>query len=476
MHPDKTALIFIKQDGSHDLLTTGQLERWANRVARRLSEYDVVPGKFVAIHFPNCLEHVVATLAIYKLGACPMPLAYRLPDSERDAMIQLASPVAIFSDVEALSGISRDEMRQIQNSDRYLDSSLPDAIPQPFKAIASGGSTGTPKLIVSPLAFYFPPESHPFALLMGIASEDVFYSPGPLYHNQAFLFTQIALFAGATAIINEKFDADRCLNAIHELAPTIVSVVPTMMLRMARSEFFQKCNFASIKRVWHMAAPCPEWVKQIWLEKIGAEKLYELWAATENTGIAVITGSEWLERKGSVGRGFNTEIRILDEKRRQLPCNEVGEIFTRFAKGGAQYCYLGAKPLETLEDDFASVGDLGYVDDEGYLFLTDRRTDLIISGGANIYPAEVESVILQMPGVADVVVIGLKDDDLGRRVHAVIQTIAGEDAPSFEELSVYVKANLSLYKAPKSYEILEALPRDEAGKIRRSKLRDERGG
>lgn len=119
---------------------------------------------------------------------------------------------------------------------------------------------------------------------------------------------------------------------------------------------------------------------------------------------------------------------------------------------------------------------MGYVDGEGYLFLADRRTDLIISGGANVYPAEVESVILQMPGVADAVVIGLKDDDLGRRVHAVIQASAGENAPSFEALNAYVKANLAAYKAPKSYEILETLPRDEAGKIRRSKLRDERDG
>ena len=236
VHPNKVALIFVNQDGRHDLLTAAELESWANRLAYRLSEYDVRPGKFVAIHFPNSLEHIAATLAIYKLGGCPMPLAYRLPDSERDAMIELASPVAIFSDVEALLGISRDEMRKIRHVDRYSDSPHSDVIPQPYKAIASGGSTGTPKLIVSPSAFYFPPDSHPFAELMGITSEDVFYSPGPLYHNQAFLFTQIALFAGATAIINEKFDADSCLDTIDTLKPSIVNVVPTMMLRMARSE------------------------------------------------------------------------------------------------------------------------------------------------------------------------------------------------------------------------------------------------
>lgn len=471
--PDEIALIVERWEGGDEQLSWRQLEQWANRLAHCLAERAVGPQSFVVINLPNGIEHIVAAQAVYKLGACPMPISYRMPAAERDQLIALASPTAVISDALDLKGITRSQMRSL---DRYPVTPPPDAIPQPFKAIASGGSTGKPKLIVSPGAFNYPIDGHPFAALLGLADGDRLYSPGPLYHNQAFLFTHVALFVGASAVLNEKFDADRTLSAIERYRPTVLNVVPTMMLRMLRVSAFATCDFDSLHRLWHLAAPCPDWVKRGWIDRIGASKVCELWSSTEITGITVIDGHEWLQRPGSVGKGFQTEIRILDAERRPVAPLEVGEIFTRAFGGPPQYKYLGASQLELIDDDFASVGDLGYLDADGYLYLADRRVDLIITGGANVIPAEVEAILTQHTGVRDAAVIGLKDDDLGRRVHALIEPENFITPPSQEELDCHMRKHLASYKVPRSYEIIEALPRDEAGKIRRSKLRDERGG
>jgi bile acid-coenzyme A ligase len=249
-----------------------------------------------------------------------------------------------------------------------------------------------------------------------------------------------------------------------------------MMSRMLRAPGLASADLGSVRSMWHLAAPCAEWVKRGWIELLGASRVNELWAATELSGVTLINGEQWLEHPGSVGRGWNTEIRILDAKRQPLPTGEVGEVFSRFAGGPAQYRYLGVPALETVEGDFTSVGDLGYLDAEGYLYLADRRVDLIITGGANVVPAEVESVLTQHPAVRDAAVIGLKDDDLGRRVHAIVELVTGADTAVLAELDQHMRKQLAGYKVPRSYEVMPALPRDEAGKIRRGQLRDERGG
>ena len=470
----RVALIVSKVDGSTEQLTRGALEGWSNRIARRLRAQvpDIGPGAFVAIHLPNGVEHVVATLAIFKLGACPMPVSHRMPAAERDGLLGLGKPVAIFSDAPELAGISRAAMR---DADYYSELPPADAVPQPFKAIASGGSTGKPKLIVSPGAFAFPVGGHPIAGLLGLGPEDRLYSPGPLYHNQAFFFSQIALFQGASVLLNEKFDAGRTLDLIEQHRPTVLNLVPTMMSRMLRVEDVAGRDYGSVKTLWHLAAPCPPWVKRGWIDVLGAERVMELWSSTEVNGATVIRGDEWLRKPGSVGRPWNTEIRILDAARRELPVGEVGEVYSRFVGGPPQSVYLGAANLEDIGDHYTSVGDLGYVDADGYLFLADRRVDLIITGGANVVPAEVEAALTQHASVRDAAVVGLKDEDLGRRVHAIVE-LAPSAAATTEELDRHVRALIASYKVPRSYELVPALPRDEAGKIRRGLLRDERGG
>jgi len=471
--PHERALLVRQADGTTSSLSRGELDAWSNRLAHRLAQDGVGPRSFVAIHLPTSLEHVVATLAAYKLGVCPMPISHRMPEAERDALLALAAPAAVVSDAGELAGISRQAMRAL---DGYPDRPPPDVVPQPYKAIASGGSTGKPKLVVSPGAFQYPGERHPFALALGLKAGDCLYSPGPLYHNQAFLFTQVALFAGGSVILNERFDAGQALDTIHRYRPSVLSLVPTMMSRMLRAPELASTDFGSVRSMWHLAAPCPAWVKRGWIELLGARRVNELWAATELTGVTLIDGEEWLRHPGSVGCGWNTEIRILDAERRPLPPGEVGEVFSRFAGGPAQYRYLGAAALETVGDGFASVGDMGHLDDEGYLYLADRRVDLVISGGANVVPAEVEAALTRHPAVRDAAVIGLRDDDLGRRVHAIVELAPGIDASVLPELDRHVRGLLAGYKVPRSYEVVPALPRDEAGKIRKSALRDARGG
>jgi bile acid-coenzyme A ligase len=473
--PSEAVLVCAKEDGTDDVLSRAELESWTNRFARHLAVRGVKQGSFVAIILPTCVEHFVASLAAHKLGACPMPVNVRMPAAERDALIELGRPVAIIADAPELDGINRTEMAGLlSNTPAYPDTPPPDTLPQPAKAVASGGSTGKPKLIVSPGAFAYPRRNHPLGLILRLEEGDMMYSPGPLYHNAPFLFSLITLFQGGRVLINERFHAERCLDLVEKYRPTVLNLVPTMMQRMLRVPGIERRDLRSVRLMWHLAAPCPAWAKEAWIDLIGPDRVWELWAATEITGCTTISGPDWLAHRGSVGKGNMTEIRILDPEGKPCPTGQTGEIWTRFAGGPPQYFYMGAAPLPVTGDGFSFVGDLGYVDEEGYMYLSDRRVDMIISGGANIYPAEIEAVLTSHPGVRDAAVIGLKDDDLGRRVHAIVEPMDAENPPDPAELDRLCRDQLSGYKSPRSYEFLEKLPRNQAGKIRRSSLRDER--
>ncbi len=471
--PDEVVVICAREDGGADTLTRREFDQWSSRLAHRLLEAGVGPGDFVAVILPNCVEHLVATLAAYKAGGTPMPVSYSMPPEERDGLLALASPRCIVGDMDDLEAISRADVHAL---DAYPDTLPEGGVPNPVKALGSGGSTGKPKLIVTPGPFQFPEGEHPTAKLLRFVPDDLQYSPGPLYHNGPFFFTQVMLFHGGRILINERFNAGRMLDLIEEFRPTALNLVPTMMQRMLREPDVENRDLSSVRLLWHYAAACPEWAKRGCIELFGPETVLELWAATEATGITVIDGAEWLEHPGSVGRGVLTEFRIVDEDRKVLPPGEVGEIFSRFGDGTAGYQYLGANELETVGDGFVSVGDLGYVDEEGYLYLADRRTDMIISGGANIFPAEVEAVISSHPAVQDVAVVGLVDEDLGRRVHAIVEPRNSSVPPDVEELTALCLKELARYKVPRAFEIVAKLPRNEAGKIRRLALREERGG
>ena len=214
-----------------------------------------------------------------------------------------------------------------------------------------------------------------------------------------------------------------------------------------------------------------------WARLIGADKIIMAYGMTEALGLTALRGDEWMEHQGSVGKGFgDTELKILDPEGRELPPGEIGDIYLRNGVYG-DYDYLGdAERLPSTEDGFVTAGDVGYLDEEGYLFLADRRVDLIITGGANVFPAEVEMALIDNPCIADVVVIGLKDPEWGRRVHAIIEPIDRESPPTLDEVVAYAKSRLALYKVPKTIEIVDEVPRSAATKVSRGRLVEERGG
>ena len=225
-----------------------------------------------------------------------------------------------------------------------------------------------------------------------------------------------------------------------------------------------------------MAAPCPPWLKRRWNTLIGPTHLFEVYAATEAGIVTGIWGDEWEEHPNSVGLPMpNYELKILGVNEEELPPGDVGEIFIRRTDREFAFRYVGSPPAKQV-GGFTSIGDLGWLDEDGYLFIADRRVDMIITGGANVFPAEVEAALTEHTQIADVAVIGLPDEEWGRRVHAVIQPVNFDDLPTIEALDKHCRERLMAYKIPKTYEYLEELPRTSAGKLRRSALITERGG
>jgi bile acid-coenzyme A ligase len=289
-----------------------------------------------------------------------------------------------------------------------------------------------------------------------------------------------ALFAGCHVIEMGRFDALRALELIDKHRVQWVNFVPTMMHRIWRLPDAQRNAFdlSSLEIVFHMASACPMWLKERWIEWLGPQRIWELYGGTERQGRTVLSGVEWLQHKGSVGKvSPGARLVVLDENGRECPPGEIGEIYFLPDTGrNSTYHYLGAEAR--THGEWESLGDLGHLDADGYLYLSDRRTDLVISGGANIYPAEVEAAIDAHPQVQTSAVIGLPDDDLGQRVHAIVQPAA--DALDADEDTLrasildFLATRLVRYKIPRSIEFSTEPMRDDAGKMRRAALRAAR--
>jgi len=296
---------------------------------------------------------------------------------------------------------------------------------------------------------------------------------GPLYHNAPFLLSACALVLGGHVVLMPRFDAESALQLVQDNAVDYLYAVPTMMGRIWRLPEEQRLSYdvSSLRVVMHMAAPCPPWLKQAWIDWLGPERVWELYAATEVQAVTVLTGSEWLRHPGSVGRPLVGEMQVLDPAGAPLPPGEVGEIWMRRGPGEPNpYRYIGAD-ARTMPDGWESVGDMGSIDDEGYVYLADRKSDMLIVGGANVYPAEVESALMEHPAVRTAVVIALTHDDLGQVPHALLE-LDGEVTD--EELRAHLDERLASYKIPRSFERVSEPLRDDAGKVRRAALAAER--
>jgi bile acid-coenzyme A ligase len=281
---------------------------------------------------------------------------------------------------------------------------------------------------------------------------------------------------GGTVVAMRRFDAERALALIQEFRADWVLFVPTMMQRIIRlpAETRERYDLATLHRVMCTGAPSAPWLKRAWIEWLGPEKIYEAYGGTERIAGTIISGTEWLAHPGSVGKPtLNRKVRILDPDRKECPPGTIGELFMMPAGGqGSTYRYLGAEATAT-DDGWESLGDMGWLDEDGYLYLVDRKTDMILSGGANVYPAEIEGAIDAHPAVRSSAVIGLPDDDLGQRVHAIVDAPAGVTE---DELRTWLAARLVKYKVPRTFEWASEPLRDDAGKIRRSALREARLG
>ncbi len=471
-HPEKSAIIFLPHEGAERTVTWREFDRTTNRIARLLTARGVREGSTIVVGVWNSPEHLMVTAAAWKVGALMLPLRAILPAPERDGILELARPALVFADWE---GVPYPVLRpaELSLADAYDDAPLPDDPPHPGKAIASGGSTGRSKIVVDRTTHPVQSAARPSRL--GEMHGQVQLLCAPLYHNSPFLNAFSGLAADHTLVLMERFDAARAVDAIERHRVNYAYMPPIIMRRIIMLPGVRERDFSSIEAVHSSAAPCPPWLKRAWIALVGAEKVYEVYGSSEGIGAAIIRGDEWLLHPGSVGRPAACELRILDADGTDVPPGEVGEIYTRpTMSDGPTFRYVGGAQMNATPNGFYSVGDLGWVDDEGYLFIADRRVDMIVSGGANVYPAEVEAALHDHPALADLAVIGVPDEEWGRRVHAIIQPTDAAHPPAVADLDAWARARITSYKTPKTYEIVDELPRNEAGKIRRSALVAER--
>jgi bile acid-coenzyme A ligase len=453
-------------------LTRGELDRSTNRLARAYAERGVGVGDYVTIVLPNSVEWIQAAVACWKLGAVPQPLSARLPDAELEGLLDLRPRALLVGGEDPRGQIPSVPLGFTPNA-ALSDAPLPEAVSPAWKSLASGGSTGRPKLIeaggdsrIQPLIGYG----------LGAQEGDTSLVPVPLSHNTGMTTASIALLMGHHLVLSPRFDPHEFLRLITEHRVTFLTTVPTIMQRVlpvyhANPDAY---DLSSIRRFWHVGAPCPPAVKQAWIDLLGPEKLWELYGGTELQALTFISGDQWLAHPGSVGVVVSGEMKVLDDDGNPCPPGVEGEIYMRPAPGSAPtYRYVGVKAKS--RDGWDSLGDLGYFDAEGFLYLSDRRVDMFTVGGRNVYPAEIEGALSAHPEVLSCLVVGVPDPnsgDLGQVPYALVHTAEGSalDAPGVQE---FLREHISSYKVPHTVEFVDTPLRDDAGKARRSAVRAE---
>jgi bile acid-coenzyme A ligase len=467
------ALVFAADDGTDRPISWRTLERRANQAARLLAARGAQPGDTVVVALDNSPEHLAATFGAWKLGASVLPLRGDLPAWERERLLEVARPAVVVGDWADAAGpvVTPDDIR----SSVSLDNAplAEDHIPPYTRLLATSGSTGTPKIIVTPSpGVYVEPEGMAAAVSGDADLRTLCVSP--LYHNNGFAYCYPPLLQGKFVVLMGHFDAARAVGLIETYRITMTVLVPTMLQRIARLDDVHSRDLSSIERVIYGGASLPEWVARTWLELIPPERFMFVYGGSELLGATMCTGREWLDHPGTVGVPVGCDVAILDDDLRELPVGEVGQIWMRLHTDAQPFNYIGTDTPEPILDGFRSFGDMGRLDDEGYLYIADRRQDMIVTGGVNVFPAEVEAALSEHPAVADVVVIGVPDPEWGHRIHAIVQPVDMTTPPTDTELREHCRARLSGPKVPKSLEMTDRMPRTSAGKVNRSRLSEER--
>ena len=470
--PDEPALIYISPENKESVTTWRQLEVLSNRIAWYLIEQGIQPGKSVIAALPNIPTHIALAFGIWKAGGCYVPISSRVPQRNMAEICRCVAPSLVVTNrkkPEGYQSLSTAELRSL--CENYPDTLPPDILAIPNLSNCSGGTTGKTKVIQqNTAAGESGPGLHRWFRYSGMAFEQRQLLAGPLFHGTPHTAAFNGLYSGNTLVMPSSFDAADIVRLIKKYQIEYVQMVPTLMQRIIKLPDFHKEDLASLKAMSHTGGICSRDLKLQWLEIIPAERLYEIYSMTECIGMTYIRGDDWLKHQGSVGKMEGGHISIRDEEGKELPAGQIGEIYMSWGDWDLDVHYKNVPELESDSRGFKSVGDMGWLDEEGYLYFADRRSDMIVTGGENVFAAEVETVLKKHRKVVDAVVVGLPDKEWGHRIHAIVES---SEAVTSKELIKFALDYLPPYKIPKSFEFVESIPRNESGKVVRSRLIEE---
>lgn len=494
---DPSRLALVTPDGVE--VSAGELAAQSNRLVHAMRALGVQRGDAIAAMVPNGREMIELYLAAFQAGLYLTPVNQNLTPAEAAYILGDCGAKVFFSHqryAEAARAAAEqaglDPARRVLAGDapgfvpyaRFTEG-FPDSAPEGRSAGQvmnyTSGTTGRPKGVRRRLMDFDPDMVGSmyamFLSMFGIEplAGNVHLVGSPLYHTAVLMFTAGSLHYGHTVVVMDKWTPESALQAMERWRVTTSHMVPTQFHRLLAlpGDVRARHDLSSLRHMIHAAAPCPVDVKKRMLEWWGPV-VYEYYAASEGGG-TLVTPQEWIARPGTVGRAWaGSAIRILDEDGRDCPTRTPGTVY--MALGTADFEYHGdkAKTDANRREGFFTVGDIGYLDEEGYLFLCDRKIDMIIAGGVNIYPTEIENALLAHPKVGDAAVFGIPNEDWGEEVKAVVEPAAGvEPGPGLaEELAVFCRDALAKYKCPRSFDFIAEMPRDPNGKLFKRKLRD----
>jgi long-chain acyl-CoA synthetase len=495
---DRVCIRHVGPEGGR-AVTVGELLAGAHRLSRALADLGIAAGDTVAAMLPNGVELFELYFATQESGLYLTPVNYHLTSEEvcyqlEDSGSRLLVAHQRFAEVARLAadraGLPPERRLAVGPVDGFVplgaavDHQPPEPPTRPLPGevmVYTSGTTGRPKGVRRPLGpgDLMPQLETMIAVTLGEDPEGgVHLVNGPLYHRGPSIPAISALHAGQTLVLSDGWEPERALRLIDEHRVTTGFMVPTMFHRLLALPDEVKAGYdvSSLRRVIHSAGPCPVEVKRRMIEWWGPV-IFESYGATEGGGTTV-GPVDWLRKPGTVGRPWaGAEVHVFDDDGTECPAGVAGRVFVKSGSPAFIYHQDWDKTLRSRVGDLITLGDVGYLDDEGFLFLCGRHSDTIISGGVNIYPAEIEAVLLQHPAVQDAGVIGVPDDEWGERVHAVVQLAVppgpGDTDAIVEQLVSHCRAHLAAYKCPRSVEIRDELPRTEAGKLYKRRIRDE---
>ncbi|MBE9636821.1 AMP-binding protein [Salipiger mangrovisoli] len=469
---DAEAVRFLPAEGKEQSQSWAGLNAMADRYARALTARGVGQGDVVAFALGNIPAHLGLALAVWRVGATTMVLDPGIRPETAAAMKARSGALLLIGQGDGLGDLTLDEFEALAS--RLPETPVADRLSVPGKIVLSGGSTGLPKMMCDDRPFARIPGASwgRVAPRLGFRCDQTQLVCGAMSHNAPFTWAQNGLFEGNRLVLMERFDAMRALRVIDAHEVGFAMLVPTMMVRMIDRLEESGAALDSLHALYHTGAPCAAWLKQAWIEVLGPDRVTEMYGSGENTGQTTITGAEWLVHQGSVGRGFETEIRIYGPDGQLQPSGVPGEIFMRPVDLSGRSHYTGpeAPEPERDADGFQSIGDVGWLDAEGYLYLGGRRDDVINTGGVKVHPETIEAVLLRAPGVGDAVVFGVEDREWGQKIVACLVAKPGAVLDE-AALRAFCLRHLGPQEVPKTFQVSEALPRDGFGKIRRKALR-----